>query len=277
MLEESADELELELLRSVRADAMPDGSRRRILAGLGIAGALVTTTSTAASSLVVAGKVGLFKGAGAVILKWATVSALAGLVPAGAWVAHSRMGAHDIAPARSPIVPRPLEVPGGGRPWEVPGGGPSEPRSTIRVRPNEPVVAPVEPLSKDSPAPGLPEIVGDVRGSAPVAGQPVATREPRSTGQPNASSLSDEVTALQIARTALVGHDAGAALSALDRYKIHFPAGRLLPEATVLRIQALIERGDRAQAAALAERFESSNPKSPYADRIRSILSRPKG
>jgi len=268
MLEESADELELELLRSVRADAMPDGSRRRILAGLGIAGALVTTTSTAASSLVVAGKVGLFKGAGAVILKWATVSALAGLVPAGAWVAHSRMGAHDIAPARSPIVPRP---------WDVPGGGPSEPRSTIRVRPNEPVVAPVEPLSKDSPAPGLPEIVGDVRGSAPVAGQPVATREPRSTGQPNASSLSDEVTALQIARTALVGHDAGAALSALDRYKIRFPAGRLLPEATVLRIQALIERGDRAQAAALAERFESSNPKSPYADRIRSILSRPKG
>jgi hypothetical protein len=45
----------------------------------------------------------------------------------------------------------------------------------------------------------------------------------------------------------------------------------------VLRIQALIERGDRAQASALAERFETANPKSPYAERIRSILSHPKG
>jgi hypothetical protein len=259
MLEESGDELELELLRSVRADAMPDGSRRRILAGLGIAGALVTTTSTAASSLVVAGKMGLFKGASAVFLKWATISALAGLVPAGAWVAHSRMGAHDIAPARSPIVV------------------PSEPRSTTRTRPNEPAVAPAEPRSKEYPAPGPSEAASDVRRSSPVAAQPVTTRDPRSTGQPNTSSLSDEVGLLQVARTALVGHDAVAALSALDRYKIRFPAGRLLPEATVLRIQALIERGDRAQAAALAERFESSNPKSPYADRIRSILSHPKG
>jgi hypothetical protein len=51
----------------------------------------------------------------------------------------------------------------------------------------------------------------------------------------------------------------------------------LAPEATVLRIEALLESGDRAQASALAERFETSNPKSPYTERIRSILSRSKG
>jgi outer membrane protein assembly factor BamD (BamD/ComL family) len=90
-------------------------------------------------------------------------------------------------------------------------------------------------------------------------------------------SLSDEVAALQVARAALADHDAGAALAALDRYKSRFGSGRLSPEATVLRIQALVEHGDRGQALALADRFESANPKSPYADRIRSILSSAKG
>jgi outer membrane protein assembly factor BamD (BamD/ComL family) len=84
--------------------------------------------------------------------------------------------------------------------------------------------------------------------------------------------LSDEVATLQVARIALADRDANAALAALDRYKSRFATGRLGPEATVLRIEALMLRGDRAQASALADRFESSNPKSPYAERIRSIV-----
>ena len=113
---------------------------------------------------------------------------------------------------------------------------------------------------------------------APVAKPSSPLREMRREAPPQAAaaSLSDEVAALQVARTALSAHDAGGAIAALDRYKSRFPAGRLAPEATVLRIDALVERGDRAQASALAERFESANPKSPYADRVRSILNRAK-
>jgi hypothetical protein len=241
MLEESSDELERALLRSVKRDGMSDGSRKRILAGLGIAGAVVTTTSTAASSLA-AGKMGLFKGASAVVAKWVVISAVATLVPAGAWVAHSRLRARDVvAVEKSP--PAPVET---------------------KPAPKDPAVEHVVA------APGImPE-------SLPPAAK--STREAKAVPQPAAPSptLSDEVAALQVARSALAGHDAGAALAALDRYKSRYPQGRLAPEATVLRIEALIERGDRAQANALAERFEAANPKSPYAERIRSILSRSK-
>jgi hypothetical protein len=239
MLEESSDELERALLRSVRRDAMSDGSRRRILAGLGIAGAVVTTTSTAASSLA-AGKLGLFKGTSAVVAKWVAVSALVALVPAGAWVAHSRLRGPDVLAVEKSPPP-------------------------VETKP-----APKDPAIERATTPSI------VPESLPPAKQP--TREAKAAPQPAPPSptLSDEVAALQVARTALAGHDAGAALAALDRYKSRYPQGRLAPEATVLRIEAMIERGDRAQATALAERFEASNPKSPYAERIRTILSRPK-
>jgi hypothetical protein len=218
---------------------MSDGSRKRILAGLGIAGAVVMTTSTAASSLA-AGKVGLFKGTSAIVAKWIAISAVATLVPAGAWVAHSRLRARDVVTVEKSAPP------------------------PVETKP-----APKDPAIDRVTAPGImPE-------SLPPAAK--AAREAKAVPQPvPASTLSDEVAALQVARTALAGHDAGAALAALDRYKNRYPQGRLAPEATVLRIEALIERGDRAQANALAERFEAANPKSPYAERIRSILSRPK-
>lgn len=238
LLDESRDELERALLRSVRSDAMPDGSRRRILAGVGLGGAVVATTSTAASSLI-AGKTLLFKGTSQVLFKWIAVSALAGLVPAGAWVARSSTQREVVASA---VRSAPID----------------EPKATT----------PSESTTARAPAPESP----------PAPAKPVV-REPKAPVQVVAAapSLSDEVAALQVARNALADHDASAALAALDRYKSRFGAGRLAPEATVLRIQALVERGDRAQAMALADRFESANPKSPYADRIRSILGTAKG
>ncbi len=244
MLDESGDELERALLRSVRNDAMPDGSRRRILAGLGIAGAVVTTTSTAASSLA-AGKAGLFKGTTAIVAKWLAVSALVSAVPAGVWVARSRSRAHEIVAPVAQSAPAAVESKSASK---EPAIGPAA------------IAAP--PVSPEH---------------APLALPAKSVRESKAVPQAAAAALSDEVAALQVARTALAAHDAGGALAALDRYKARFPQARLSPEATVLRIEALIERGDYAQANALAERFEAANPKSPYAERIRSILSRPKG
>jgi len=107
-----------------------------------------------------------------------------------------------------------------------------------------------------------------VEPAAPAA----AAREPKRSPGVQARTLSDEVAALQIARTALAQRDPNAALAALDRYKSHYASGRLSPEATVLRIEALVQKGDRAEATQLADRFEAQNPKSPYAERIRSIV-----
>ena len=47
--------------------------------------------------------------------------------------------------------------------------------------------------------------------------------------------------------------------------------GVLSPEATVLRIQALQLAGDRAAAAALAQRFIRAFPKSPHVPRLRAL------
>jgi hypothetical protein len=238
MLEETEDELERALLRSVRHDSMTMGSRRRILTGMGIAGALVTTSSTAVSSA--AGHAGLFKSLTGVVAKWVAVSAIASLVPAGVWVTRTHLRAPEVATASlkaaSETEPRVIA---------------KEPAAVL------PVATEIAPAAKPS---------SPLRESRPQAAQ----REPAGP------TLSDEVVALQTARIALADHDASGALAALDRYKSRFPAGRLTPEATVLRIDALVERGDRAQATALAERFESANPKSPYMEHVRSIVSRTK-
>jgi len=86
------------------------------------------------------------------------------------------------------------------------------------------------------------------------------------------STLSAEVSALERAQVALAGRDADGALRALDRYAVTFPAGRLASEATVLRVQALLARGDEASAGAVADRFFTAYPDSSYARRIRELL-----
>jgi outer membrane protein assembly factor BamD (BamD/ComL family) len=75
-----------------------------------------------------------------------------------------------------------------------------------------------------------------------------------------------------VARKALARHDAAAALSALDDYQHRFPRGLLAPEAAVLRIDALAQRGSMGEARSLAKRFLAAHPASPHADHVRSIL-----
>lgn len=69
--------------------------------------------------------------------------------------------------------------------------------------------------------------------------------------EPSALSLSDEVKALERAHD-LASRDPAAALRELDRYRTRFPGGALAAEETVVRVQALLARGDDAKARALA-------------------------
>ena len=131
--------------------------------------------------------------------------------------------------------------PGGGR--RVERAGASDPRQAEALVP----VAPAPPAR----APERAE-----RTEAPVA----------------ASTLAAEVAALERAQTALAAHDAPGALRALDHYEAAFPSGRLVREETVLRVQALLARGDADAARALAERFFAAHPDSSYARRVRELL-----
>jgi hypothetical protein len=86
------------------------------------------------------------------------------------------------------------------------------------------------------------------------------------------SSLREETRALDRARAAIVAGDPGTGLVALDRYTVAFPGGTLAKEAALLRIKALVMRGDRSQARALARSFTAANPRDPHAEELRSLL-----
>jgi hypothetical protein len=230
LLEENTDEFENELLRSVRADVMTDRNRQRIMAGIGLATAGLTA-STAAASTGAAVKAGFFKGVSAATVKWIAICSVAALVPTGVWVARSH---RTVSLATVTAAAAPDTAPA--------------PRVAATPSPTIETAAPaVEPAPDPKPAP--------VAQPAPAA---------------LSNTLADEVAALEVARAALRAHDPSGAIVALDRYKSRFPAGKLAQEATVVRIEALNQRGDRAAAAVLGDRFLAAHPNSPYADRVRA-------
>jgi hypothetical protein len=194
------------------------------------------TASTAAASTSAAVKAGFFKGVTAATVKWIAICSVAALVPTGVWVARSQR-AVSVAPAPAATTPA------------------------------------MGPAARAVELPGAPV---DTSLPANEASETKATPAPQPAQPAVSATLADEVAALQVARTALAAHDPSGAIVALDRYKSRFPSGKLGPEATVLRIDALNQRGDRAAASALGDRFLAAHPNSPYADRVRSILSTPK-
>jgi hypothetical protein len=242
LLDGDADEFESALLRSVQREAMSATSRRRILAGLGVGGAIFLTSAVAGSSAIGA-PIGFFKGATLLAFKWIVICSAVALVPAGVWVAQS----HRAHPPSAQPAPLAAVV---SHPVAVAASETSEPK---------------RPADRAIPVRAAParELKSTPRSVPSSAAQPPLT-------------LSDEVGALQAARVALANQDPGAALASLDRYKARFPSGRLAPEATVLRIEALVARGDRSQASALANQLEASSPDSPYIERIESMLGRAK-
>jgi outer membrane protein assembly factor BamD (BamD/ComL family) len=64
-----------------------------------------------------------------------------------------------------------------------------------------------------------------------------------------------------------------SALGLLAEYDRLFPAGGLRPEATVLRIEALFENGERSSALEAVDRFLASHPGSPHEARLRSLIA----
>jgi hypothetical protein len=131
----------------------------------------------------------------------------------------------------------------------------------------------VEPRADAPPTPAAPII------AAPIITAPreVMTAHTASPTRPpivtrtTADDLAHAMSILEAARTAL---DAGApakALSLVDDYEREFPNGSLLPEATVLRIEALVASGADRDALRVADRFLAASPDSPHARHVRAI------
>jgi hypothetical protein len=104
-----------------------------------------------------------------------------------------------------------------------------------------------------------------------VAPPPAKTPVPRNAER-GAETLSLELAALEQSRAALAKREYSTALRLLDDYARRFPKRRLDSEATVLRIEALAARGDRAQAARVGNQFLATHANSPYARRVKSLI-----
>jgi hypothetical protein len=140
------------------------------------------------------------------------------------------------------------------------------------------LIRPVPALAPDEAiAPRASSAVEDVSphvlhdAEEPAATEAPPPRKPLRTPPPPID-VPSEIALVRRAKTELSAHDPSAALATLDERARLFPHGAFAEEADALRIHALAARGDAVAARAAAARFSSTYPRSPYAERIRSIV-----
>ena len=78
---------------------------------------------------------------------------------------------------------------------------------------------------------------------------------PRSHATQTVGDISEQVALLDGARSAVSAGDGQRALEIVRRYQDRYPAGTFRPEATAIRVEALMQLGRTAEAQELAERF----------------------
>lgn len=140
-----------------------------------------------------------------------------------------------------------------------------------QVRPAPAVSAPAtpaartaEPMQPEQPAPAVVE----------PAPSPAASRRTRVS---MAAELRDQIAFIDNARSELASGADRRALETLRRYQDRYPTGSFRPEATALRVEALVKLGRQDEARVLAERFVAEHRGSLLAKRVAELagLERP--
>jgi hypothetical protein len=229
------DELERELLGSIRDVSPPPGAKGQAWEGIAVqiaaasaigagAAAAQAATGTAAAKTTALGAA-----AKALTAKVVIGVALGGttLAAGGYWAAHRRV--------EPPTV---------------------EPSPNLRPAPEPIANAPAATVAADPPTP--PD-----RPSRPID-------EPRQR-----NLLAIESRMLTEARAELRGGDARAAMATLDRMQARFPKGVLTQEREVLTIQVLAALGEGAAASRKAREFLQAYPNSPHAPQLRHYAGEP--
>lgn len=235
-LEPSLDEL----YASARAEAPTAAVRAQALAGLGLGHALAPAPSapTPAAPVATGATKALLVKAGLAVL--VTASAFGGGVLVG-----ERRALASLPP------PVPVEAPA---------------RAPAPVPPV--AVAPAQAVMVPEPAPVPPVAAPAAESVAPEA-RPRAKARPRTD---DADALALELAALDAARSRLHGGDAAGALKAIADYERRFPTGTLALEAALVRLEALLQTGQRPQGEALAKRLLAQEPSELVRTRIQRLL-----
>jgi hypothetical protein len=103
------------------------------------------------------------------------------------------------------------------------------------------------------------------------AAAPVAISRPRAA-RLSSSTLGQEISSLDAARSMLARGNTQEALFLLDGYARGFPRGKLAIEAELLRIDALARSGDEVETRRRARMFLARHASSVLAARARTYL-----
>lgn len=274
-IDREADDFERMLLASATRDAMRPEQKRAMVLALGLATvATVSTGATVPGAVAGAGKAGT-----AIVAK---SKGTLGVVALGKWIlgitltSAAVVGAgHGVriayrasqAPSAEAAQRSPLPTSGPLTAPAAPAAPPPDllPSVDVAALPSAPAL-----VLEAAALPVAPRVV-----SAPASPPAQAAPPPAPTTQAPVvprSAMTDELRAIDRARSAVASGDLQEATRALDAHASAFPAGVFSDEAQVLRIDVLAKKGERRGAEAAARAFLASRPRSPQAPRVRKLL-----
>ncbi len=244
------------LLQSAADDGPAPAALDRELARLGLATAAGTAALTAASGATA--KVGAASLLSTTLAKVTIVATIAVIGAAGyvaaraptSTIATATTATTATATATATAVPAPIVA---------------TPIETASVAPASVAPAPVAPapVAPAPVAPVAPAHAKDHVGARPATSAAVAEELTR--------TLAAEVALVDRART-LARSSPGEAMTALDEYARTFPGGTLRDEAAVVRVEALLAAGHRADAERTAQPYLRDRPNTPIARRMTDLL-----
>jgi hypothetical protein len=223
------------LLQAGIDEAPPNGAgRRRTLAALGLAVGLSTVAGSTTAAAVARGGVSL----GAA--KWLIFGAVSAAVAVGTVeVALKASSVPALAPSVAHLGRTATLASKSSSPLESPI--PLTPAASVQVLP---IPSPTDGRAKSHPA-------------------EVASSQ---------SALVEQVAALDRARASLAAGQASESLSQLDRFDRRYPRSSLAPEATVVRVSALLSLGQRAQATRLVRAYCGGGGRRAYGNRLMALV-----
>ena len=106
-----------------------------------------------------------------------------------------------------------------------------------------------------------------------MAERPVraVAQSPRSRTTTTAGDLGEQVAFIDSARAAVFAGEGRRALEILRRYQDRYATGSFRPEATAIKVEALMKLGRATEARALAERFVAEHRGTLLARRVADV------
>jgi hypothetical protein len=270
MLDGGGSSAARELLESALFDEPSQRALARTATSIGVAGAALTLSSAAKGAAMTGASTAVAGSAPAgvttlLVAKWLLIGAVSGSAVSTAAVV-----------ATSPRSKAPAAVAAIEARATVAGDAPPMPP---RVAPRAPEPPALSPPAAAQPAPQTrtlesaptPEVRTETLPALP------ATSSVAPSPADQGSVLRDEVAMIDAVRAALASHDAATALSVLNRYDALVKTHVLDREARLLRIDALVQSGDRASAARLAQIYLNEHPNDPRAEHLRALSANGRG